>query len=96
MSFSTRGRYDDIKTIYRSVYDSGYYDTDPTMLARSAFGTNEHTHNLAFDSQFKGHVRTGPVTHDMMFGFDYMQQSATEVGYYAAAPLWMCCTPITI
>ena len=85
-SFSTRGRYDDVKTIYRSVYDNGYYDSDPTMLSRSAFGTNEHTHNLAFDSQFKGHVRTGPVTHDMMFGFDYMQQSATEAGYYASAP----------
>ncbi|MFT8479777.1 TonB-dependent siderophore receptor [Gluconobacter oxydans] len=84
-SFSTRGRYDDIKTQYRSVYDSGYYVSDDT-LARSAIATNEHTHNLTFDSQFKGHVRTGPLRHTMMFGFDYMQQSASEVGYYGSAP----------
>ncbi|MCG4272416.1 TonB-dependent siderophore receptor [Acetobacter senegalensis] len=84
-SFSTRGRYDDIKTIYRSVYNSGYYNEDGT-LPRSAFGTNEHTHNLAFDSQFKGHVQTGPLSHTMMFGFDYMQQSAAEQGFYGKAP----------
>ncbi|MFT9315814.1 MAG: TonB-dependent siderophore receptor [Acetobacter orientalis] len=83
-SFSTRGRYDDIMAQYRSVYDSGYY-TGPTTLARSAIQTNEHTHNLAFDSAFKGKVYTGPLTHSMMFGFDYMQQSASEVGLYGSA-----------
>ncbi|AQS88225.1 TonB-dependent receptor [Neoasaia chiangmaiensis NBRC 101099] len=83
--FTTRGRYDDVKTQYRSVYNSGYYIDDET-LARSAFGTNEHTHNLTFDSQFKGHVRTGPLRHTMMFGFDYMQQRATELGFYGSAP----------
>ncbi|GBR71877.1 TonB-dependent siderophore receptor [Gluconobacter kanchanaburiensis] len=84
-SFSTRGRYDDIKTQYRSVYDGGYYISDDT-LARSAIATNEHTHNLTFDSQFKGKVRTGPLQHSMMFGFDYMQQSASEVGFFGSAP----------
>ncbi len=84
-SFTSRGRYDDVKTQYRSVYDMGYYVNDDT-LARSAIETYEHTHNLAFDSQFKGKVRTGPLHHTLMFGFDYMQQSATEVGYYGAAP----------
>lgn len=89
-SFSTRGRYDDIKTIYRSVYNNGYYDTDDagndTMLSRSAYGTHEHTHNLAFDSQFKGHVRTGPLQHTLMFGFDYMQQNAKDAEAYGEAP----------
>ncbi|MBF0892431.1 TonB-dependent siderophore receptor [Gluconobacter sp. LMG 1744] len=86
-SFSTRGRYDDIKTQYRSVYDSGYYVTgQDDTLARSAIATNEHTHNLTFDSAFKGKVRTGPLRHTMMFGFDYMQQSASEVGFYGDAP----------
>ncbi|WP_029603674.1 TonB-dependent siderophore receptor [Kozakia baliensis] len=85
-SFTSRGRYDDIKTQYRSVYDSGYYVTDePTTLARSAIATNEHARNLAFDSQFKGKVRTGPLRHTMMFGFDYMQQSATETGLVGSA-----------
>ncbi|NHN91317.1 TonB-dependent siderophore receptor [Acetobacter sicerae] len=89
-SFSTRGRYDDIRTIYRSVYNNGYYDSDDgsggQMLSRSAYGTQEHTYNLAFDSQFKGHVRTGPLRHVMMFGFDYMQQRADDHEAYGDAP----------
>jgi len=89
-SFSTRGRYDDIKTIYRSVYNNGYYDSDDgtsgEMLSRSAYGTQEHTYNLAFDSQFKGRVRTGPLRHALMFGFDYMQQKANDAEAYGEAP----------
>ncbi|MBS1051549.1 TonB-dependent siderophore receptor [Gluconobacter japonicus] len=89
-SFSTRGRYDDIRTVYRSVYNNGYYDSDDgtsgQMLSRSAYGTQEHTYNLAFDSQFKGKVRTGPLRHALMFGFDYMQQKANDTESYGDAP----------
>lgn len=81
-SFSTRGRYDDIMTTYRSAYNNGYYDSEDMtsghMLSRSAFGAHEHNHNLAFDSQFKGHVRTGPLQHNLMFGFDYQQQHSKD------------------
>ncbi|MBN3868612.1 TonB-dependent siderophore receptor [Gluconobacter kondonii] len=89
-SFSTRGRYDDIRTVYRSVYNNGYYDSDDgisgQMLSRSAYGTQEHTYNLAFDSQFKGKVRTGPLRHTLMFGFDYMQQKANDTEASGDAP----------
>lgn len=89
-NFSTRGRYDDIKTIYRSVYNNGYYDSDDgtsgEMLSRSAYGTQEHAYNLAFDSQFKGRVRTGPLRHALMFGLDYMQQKAKDQEAYGDAP----------
>lgn len=86
-SFTSRGRYDDIRTSYRSIYNAGYYtDESAGILPRYAFGTNEHTSNLTFDSQFKGHVRTGPLSHTMMFGFDYMQQHATEIGFSGKAP----------
>lgn len=81
-SFSTRGRYDDIMTTYRSVFNNGYYDssdmTSGHMLSRMAYGAQEHNHNLAFDSQFKGHVRTGPLQHTLMFGFDYQQQHSKD------------------
>lgn len=87
-SFTTRGRYDDIKTIYRSIYNAGYYTNEAAgLLPRYAFGTNEHANNLQFDSQFKGHVTTGPLTHSLMFGFDYMQQHATETAFSGAAPV---------
>ncbi|NHO17801.1 TonB-dependent siderophore receptor [Acetobacter oeni] len=84
-SFSTRGRYDNLKTIYRSVYDDGSFSGD-NPLARTAYGTNERVQSLAFDSQFKGHVRTGPLSHAMMFGFDYMQLHSSEQNFYGVAP----------
>ncbi|MCP1213690.1 TonB-dependent siderophore receptor [Acetobacter okinawensis] len=89
-SFSTRGRYDDIMTNYRSVLNTGDYDspdmTSGTMLGRYSYGAREHNHNLAFDSQFKGHVRTGPLQHALMFGFDYMQQHSRDNESMGTAP----------
>lgn len=86
-SFSSRGRYDDIKVVQRSTYDAGYYiDEANGIVPRYAYGTNEHVRNLAFDSQFKGHVRTGPLSHTLMFGYDYMWQQAGEVYTSGTAP----------
>ena len=84
-SFTTRGRYDDLQSIYRSVYNNGSF-SGSDQLGRVAYGTNEHVQTLAFDSQFKGHVRTGPLRHTMMFGFDYMQLNSTEQNSYGSAP----------
>ena len=89
-SFSTRGRYDDVMTSYRSVLNDGYYDsadqTSGTMLGRSSYGAYEHAHDLAFDSQFKGHVHTGAVQHTLMVGFDYMQQKTKDNESMGSAP----------
>ncbi len=89
-SFSTRGRYDDIMTDYRSVYNYGDYDssdlTSGNMLSRGAYGAKEHNHNLAFDSQFKGRVRTGQLHHTLMVGFDYMQQKSVDNEFIGDAP----------
>ncbi|GBR05787.1 MULTISPECIES: TonB-dependent siderophore receptor [Asaia] len=84
-SFSTRGRYDDLSTQYRSVYNAGYWDADG-MLPRYGFGTTEHTRNLAFDSGFHGKLRTGPFVHMLMAGFDYQQQWANETAGQSNAP----------
>ncbi|WP_256940522.1 TonB-dependent siderophore receptor [Acetobacter persici] len=84
-SFNSRGRYDDIKVEQRSTYDAGYYSS-PDTVPRYAYGTNEHVHNLAFDSQFKGHVNTGPLRHVLMFGYDYMWQQAGELYTQGDAP----------
>lgn len=84
-SFSTRGRYDDLSTQYRSVYNAGYWNADG-MLPRYGFGTTEHTRNLAFDSGFHGKLRTGPFVHMLMAGFDYQQQWANETAGSSNAP----------
>ncbi|PAK77959.1 TonB-dependent siderophore receptor [Acetobacter fabarum] len=89
-SFSTRGRYDDIMTTYRSVLNSGDYDsadmTSGTMLGRSSYGAHEHNRNLAFDSQFKGNVHTGALRHTLMVGLDYMQQKSLDNESSGTAP----------
>lgn len=84
-TFSTRGRYNNTHTEYASIYNTGLYST-PTTIERGAYGTNEHLETLAFDSQFRGHVKTGPLHHSLMFGFDYQQSHSTEKAYYTSAP----------
>lgn len=83
--FSTRGRYDDIRTKYKSVYSTGTY-SDPLTLERSAIATNEYARNLEFDSKFTDHIRTGFLQHSLMFCFDYQQSSASEMSWYGSTP----------
>jgi iron complex outermembrane recepter protein len=96
-SFTSRGRYDNIQTAYKSVYGTGVYADPVTYLPdlaqeeagnfnRGAISANEQMNNLAFDNQFRGHVRTGILRHTIMAGFDYQQSRATEVEGYGSAP----------
>lgn len=95
-SFSTRGRYDNIKTRYESVYSQGVY-TDANYerdmaqealgnFSRGAIFANEGTQSLAFDSQIKGKFNTAFLHHNLMVGFDYQQNRATELYGWGSAP----------
>ncbi len=96
-SFTSRGRYDNIRTKYESVYTDGVY-LDPATyerdmsqealgnFSRGSIFANEVMHNLAFDSQFKGRFNTSILHHSFMAGFDYQQSHATELGGYGTAP----------
>ncbi|MBS1061435.1 TonB-dependent siderophore receptor [Gluconobacter wancherniae] len=96
-AFSTRGRYDDVKSIYESVYSYGTFldpetsirDFQQEALGNFSRGTayaNEHLKNLAFDSQLTGHFKTAFLNHSVMAGFDYQQSRATELAGFGSAP----------
>ncbi|GBQ31172.1 TonB-dependent siderophore receptor [Gluconacetobacter azotocaptans] len=95
-AFSSRGRYDDVKTIYESVYSEGVYmdadyvrDFEQEALGNFSRGTayaNERLKNLAFDNQFTGRFSTGILHHSVMMGFDYQQSRATEYDGFGSAP----------
>lgn len=84
-SFTSRGRYDNIRTLYESVYGNGTYSA-PTLLTRGAIYSRERLQNLAFDNQLHGHFKTGILNHDIMTGFDYQQSHATETVGFGSAP----------
>ncbi|CAP57656.1 TonB-dependent siderophore receptor [Gluconacetobacter diazotrophicus] len=95
-AFSSRGRHDDVKTVYESVYSEGVY-LDPDYerdYAQEALGNfsrgtayaREHLRNLAFDNQLTGHFSTGPLRHAIMLGFDYQESEATELDGFGSAP----------
>jgi len=100
-SFSTRGRYDDIRSTYKSVYGYGTYADPLTGLEdisqeeqgnfdRGTAYSHEHVRDLAFDNQIAGHFAT-PVArlaihHAVMAGFDYQQSYAYEIDGFGSAP----------
>lgn len=95
-SVASRGRYDDIQTKYKSVYNKGVYmDSGYTRhmdleqlgdFSRGMIFANERMQNLAFDSQVKGRFNTSILHHQLMVGFDYQQSHATEVDGWGDAP----------
>ncbi|GAN70131.1 ligand-gated channel [Acetobacter syzygii] len=95
-SVASRGRYDDVRTKYKSVYGYGIYqdasyNRDMAMeqlgnFSRGVGFANERMQNLAFDSQVKGRFDTSILHHQLMVGFDYQQSHATELDGWGSAP----------
>ncbi|MFT8418000.1 MAG: TonB-dependent siderophore receptor [Acetobacter sp.] len=95
-SVASRGRYDDIRTKYKSVYSYGTYldasyNRNMAMeqlgnFSRGVGFANERMQNLAFDSQVKGRFDTSILHHQLMVGFDYQQSHATEIDGWGSAP----------
>ncbi|WP_408740798.1 TonB-dependent siderophore receptor [Acetobacter sp. LMG 32666] len=96
-SVASRGRYDDIRTKYKSIYSDGVFldsnyvrHMEQEQLGNFSRGinfANERMQNLAFDSQVKGRFNTSILHHQLMVGFDYQQSHATELyGWGAGVP----------
>jgi iron complex outermembrane receptor protein len=76
-----RGRYTDVTTRIGGAYINGpAADATLAVFGRGAYQTREHLKNGTFDNQLAGTVRTGPVTHNLLFGADVQVAKATETG----------------
>ena len=72
-AFRSSGRYQYVGSELGIVYTSGIVDTsDPTeqTFARASYATDESMKAWTFDNQLTGIFQTGPVTHNLLFGFD--------------------------
>ncbi len=83
--FSSRGRYDYVRSNYEGVYSTGAY-VGPTTISRSAFAAKDEQNAIVFDNQLRGRVVTGPVKQALTAGFDYQQMRSAELARSGRAP----------
>jgi iron complex outermembrane receptor protein len=76
-SFHQNTRYMRITTDYESVYQYGLAADDRT-LERSVAVAKEGVDNLTLDNQITGALKTGPVSHNLVFGVDFQHTGQTE------------------
>ena len=77
--FRQNARYMRITTDYRSIYHVGFFDADYSTLSRYAALADEGIDNFTIDNQLAGTLKTGPLTHTLIFGVDYQHTGQTEV-----------------
>ncbi|MBC1187926.1 ferrichrome porin FhuA [Kluyvera sichuanensis] len=62
-------RYDQVKTLYRSVYGFGYID--PGQIQRKYVRSDENLNAFTVDTQLQSDFATGDVEHTLLTGVDY-------------------------
>ncbi|WP_018075775.1 TonB-dependent siderophore receptor [Novosphingobium nitrogenifigens] len=85
-AFRAAGRYQHVTTDLGAVYQTGVA-TDATMstFGRGSYATNENLSNWTFDNQLSGHVTTGPIRHDLLFGIDHQSAHSRELAAFGSA-----------
>jgi iron complex outermembrane receptor protein len=85
-SFRASGRYQNVTSQLGLVYVSGAPVTGSTRVYnRASYATDEELDNWTYDNQLAGTVRTGPVTHRLLFGVDRQVAHSTEDGQFGGA-----------
>ncbi|MEG8039616.1 TonB-dependent siderophore receptor [Sphingomonas sp. LR60] len=87
--FRSSGRYQNVTAQLGLVYVSGAPVTGSTRVYnRASYATDEELNNWTYDNQLAGTVRTGPITHRLLFGVDrQVAHSTEEYQFGGATPL---------
>jgi len=84
--FRSSGRYQNVTAQLGLVYVSGAPVAGSTRVYnRASYATDEELNNWTYDNQLAGTVRTGPVTHRLLFGVDRQVAHSTEVYQFGGA-----------
>ena len=84
--FRSSGRYQNVTAQLGLVYVSGTPVAGSTRVYnRASYATDEELNNWTYDNQLAGTVRTGPVTHRLLFGVDRQVAHSTEDGKFGTA-----------
>ncbi|KQN93919.1 TonB-dependent receptor [Sphingomonas sp. Leaf231] len=81
--FRSSGRYQNVTSQLGLVYVSGAPVAGSTRVYnRASYATDEELNNWTYDNQLVGTVRTGPLTHRLLFGVDRQVAHSTEDGQF--------------
>lgn len=81
-------RYDQVKTLYRSIYGFGY--SQPESITRKYVRSDESLNTFTVDTQLQSAFTTGDVQHTLLTGVDYSRmRNDVDATYGDAAPLNM-------
>jgi iron complex outermembrane receptor protein len=81
-AFRSSGRYQYVKSSLGIVYTGGYpaiAGAAPTVFSRASYSTQEQMNAWTFDNQLTGKVKTGPLEHNLLFGFDSQVSHSDEL-----------------
>lgn len=76
-------RYDQIKTLYRSVYGYGYIA--PAQISRQYVRSDEDLNAFTVDTQLQSNFTTGDVSHMLLTGVDYSRMRNDIDALYGSA-----------
>lgn len=81
------GRYQHVIAKLGLIYVSGApLDAALRTFARASYATDEQLDNWTYDNQLTGHVATGPLTHNLLFGTDRQVAHSREDFAFGSAP----------
>ena len=88
------GRYQYVRSALGITYTQGppldVTEPAPSIYGRASYSTSENNKDYVFDNQLTGHLTTGPLRHDLLFGFDYQKLVFNEHAAFGSA------TPIDV
>ncbi|WEK43740.1 MAG: TonB-dependent siderophore receptor [Candidatus Sphingomonas colombiensis] len=94
-AFRSSGRYQYVSTRLGAIYQTGTpTDATLTTFERAAYASNEAMHNWTFDNQLTGEIKTGPLTHHLIFGVDRQVAHSTELAAFDNVVNGQMVTPI--
>lgn len=71
--------------IYAAGPLTGTGNANSTEYDRASYSTRERSDSWVFDNQLQGHVTTGAIKHDVLFGIDYQTSTARSVNAFGTA-----------
>ena len=70
-----------------SVSSKAAFDQEAGLVERFLDGFQEERHDLAVDNHLQGDVKTGPISHAVLFGFDYQHLKDRVIFSSGDAPI---------
>ncbi|WP_420137802.1 TonB-dependent siderophore receptor [Sphingomonas sp.] len=88
-AFRASGRLQRITSKLGLIYVSGGLDPDDTaqrLYSRASYSTRERLNAWTYDNQLTGRFDTGPITHNILIGYDRQLLHARELYAFGTAP----------